>query len=77
MARSYKLENFFFFVGNGSLDKRLNDEIKIYDDIVIGDFLDTYENLPTKTKFVYKIAVEHCNEQVNSYYMIDSDVILG
>ena len=77
MARSEKLDNFYFFVGNGTPDARLNDEIKFYDDIVVGDFQDTYENLPTKTKFVYKVAVDQCHEEVNSYYMIDSDVIVG
>ena len=51
--------------------------MKQYDDIVVGHFEDNYENLPTKTKFVYKTAVDLCHSEVDSYYMIDSDVLLG
>ena len=80
MGRHDRLNNFFFFIGTGrvdSFDAALADEIATYDDIVVGSFEDTYENLPTKTKLVYKIAVEQCDERVDSYYMIDSDVLLG
>ena len=80
MGRSDQLNNFFFFVGTGrvdSFDAALADEMDKYDDVVVGNFEDTYENLPTKTKFVYKTATEQCDPEINSYYMIDSDVLLG
>ena len=41
----------FFLVGSSSTenDTVLLNEQKIFDDIVIGDFEDTYHNLPYKT----------------------------
>ena len=72
-----KLNNFFFFVGDGPPNAQLAWEMKQFDDIIVGHFEDNYENLPTKTKFVYKTAVNLCHSEVDSYYMVDSDVLLG
>ena len=38
-------------------------EAKQYNDIVVGDFLDTYENLPIKTNLGYQFFSDFCEER--------------
>ena len=48
----------FFVIGLSGND--LANEIKRYDDIIIGDFEDTYENLALKTMLGYQFSIDHC-----------------
>ena len=65
---SSSLNNFAFLIGTQSGTGRkiqrennlLQMEMAEYDDIILADFHDTYENLPLKTKSMYKFAVEYC-----------------
>ena len=38
----------------------LANEIKLNDDIIIGDFEDTYENLAFKTLLGYQFSIHYC-----------------
>ena len=49
----------FFVVGLSGTD--LTNEINRYDDIIIGDFEDNYENLALKTMLGYQYSVNHCS----------------
>ena len=48
----------FFVIGLSEID--LMDEIKLYDDIIIGEFKDTYENLALKTLLGYQFSIHYC-----------------
>ena len=48
----------FFVIGLSEID--LTNEIKLYDDIIIGDFKDTYENLALKTLLGYQFSIHYC-----------------
>ena len=48
----------FFVIGLSETE--LENEIKLYDDIIIGDFEDTYENLALKTMLGYQFSIDHC-----------------
>ena len=49
----------FFVIGLSETD--LTNEINRYDDIIIGDFEDNYENLALKTMLGYQYSVNHCS----------------
>ena len=76
-AKEAILGNFLFLLGTGrakkTTDARIRNEILEYNDIIIADFEDTYENLPTKTKAILKFAAVYCSNSMNNYYIIDSD----
>ena len=62
---SSALSNFAFFIGTATQNIQhennlLQMEMKEYDDIIVADFHDTYENLPLKTKSMYKFANDYC-----------------
>ena len=57
-------------------DDDLQAEIAKHDDLVIGDFLDTYENLPVKTFLGYKFLAEQCNGQYDYVTFTDDDALL-
>ena len=65
---SSSLNNFAFLIGiqSGSSQNMqrennlLQMEMTEYDDIILADFHDTYENLPLKTKSMYKFAADYC-----------------
>ena len=44
-----------------------------YPDFVVGDFLDTYDNLILKTKTAYEYFEKYCNE-ANNFLLIDDDI---
>lgn len=48
----------FFVIGLSETD--LANEIELYDDIIIGDFEDTYENLALKTLLGYQFSIHYC-----------------
>ena len=48
----------FFVIGLSETD--LANEIKLNDDIIIGDFEDTYENLAFKTLLGYQFSIHYC-----------------
>ena len=62
------LSNFAFLIGTSTGknknaqrdDNLLRMEMQEYDDIIVADFFDTYENLPLKTKSMYKFAADYC-----------------
>ena len=51
-------EKMFFVIGLSETD--LANEIKLNDDIIIGDFEDTYENLAFKTLLGYQFSIHYC-----------------
>ena len=64
------IKNYFFMLGtdhygeaftNGSV---LDYERQLYDDIIVADFEDTYDNLPSKTLSMYHFAVKYCTENI-------------
>ena len=57
-------------------DENIQNEIKDYDDLIIGDFLDTYENLPIKTFLGYKFLGEKCRGKYDFVTFTDDDAIL-
>ena len=62
---SSALSNFAFLIGTATQNIQhennlLKMEMKEYDDIIVADFHDTYENLPLKTKSMYKFANDYC-----------------
>ena len=65
------LSNFAFLIGTSTGtnqnaqrdDNLLKMEINEYDDIILADFFDTYENLPLKTKSMYKFAADYCSKE--------------
>ena len=65
---SPSLSNFAFLVGTSTGtnkntqrdDNLLRMEMQEYNDIILADFFDTYENLPLKTKSMYKFATDYC-----------------
>lgn len=58
-------KNYYFILGtdqNGfAFDHKsgLGLEVDLYDDIVVADFIDTYNNLPLKTRSMYEFAKNH------------------
>jgi len=58
-------KNYYFILGtdqNGfAFDHKsgLGLEVNLYDDIVVADFIDTYNNLPLKTRSMYEFAKNH------------------
>ena len=54
----------------------LNLEKMIYDDMVVADFIDTYDNLPFKTRSIYHFAEKFCSKNFKFFYFHDSDTIL-
>jgi hypothetical protein len=54
----------------------LENESKVFDDIIVEDFVDTYSNLTIKTAFAMKHFMRHFNN--SKYFMkIDDDVFLN
>ena len=48
-----------------------------YDDMVVADFIDTYDNLPFKTRSIYYFAEKFCSAKFKFFYFHDSDTILN
>ena len=77
------VKNYFFVLGtdsNGEAignQKWLQDEIDTYKDIIIGDFIDTYNNLPLKTKSIYQFARWHCSKMLQYFFFHDSDTLVN
>ena len=64
------IKNYYFMLGtdhNGEAfinESALDYERQLYDDIIVADFEDTYNNLPTKTRSMYHFAVKYCSEDI-------------
>ena len=56
--------------------KGIQEEIQKYDDLVIGEFLDTYDNLPIKTFLGYKFLSEKCSGKYDYVTFTDDDSLL-
>ena len=63
----------YFVIGLGSDD--IQDEIDTHGDLIEGDFLDTYENLPLKTMLGYQFAVHNC-ANVDLFFYQDDDIFM-
>lgn len=51
-------------------------EWQTFDDIIIGDFYDTYENLPLKTYLGYQFYTDHCQNHAGLVQFIDDDTFV-
>ena len=56
--KSYLAQNqaYKFIIGTGKIDKNLDKEIDKNNDFIVGNFVDSYENLALKTYFGYKFV---------------------
>ena len=72
------IRNYAFFIGtDGSGNpgsQYIDEETSLYDDFVIADFADTYNQLPLKTKSMYEFAV-NCSDDIEMFFFHDSDAI--
>ena len=77
-AENKPVRNYAFFIGTDGSGKSgsqlINEEISLYDDFVIAEFVDTYNQLPSKTKSMYAFAV-NCPEDIEMFFFHDSDAI--
>ena len=76
-SSSYQL---YFLIGNSSrefhfTDPKIQEEMKTYNDLVIGAFEDNYENLPVKTFLGYKFLNEKCSYEYATF--TDDDCMLN
>ena len=76
-SSSYQL---YFLIGNSTADfdyrnPKIQEEIKTYNDLVIGAFEDNYENLPVKTFLGYKFLNEKCSYEYATF--TDDDCMLN
>ena len=68
----------FIFVSTANLPTPgLEYERVEYDDMVVADFIDTYDNLPFKTRSIYHFAEKFCSAEFKFFYFHDSDTILN
>ena len=63
----------YFVIGLGSDD--IKNEIDSHGDLIEGDFIDTYENLPLKTMLGYQFAVHNC-ANVDLFFYQDDDIFM-
>lgn len=71
--------NIFFLLGTGdTLNDEINLEARKYDDLIIGDFVDTYENLPLKTFLGFQFFAGFCygNKKIINFHDSDAFVLL-
>ena len=65
-----KNKNYFFMLGTNKdgnafeTGSGLDYERMLYDDIVVGDFIDTYDNLPYKTRSIYHFIRQYCTDEL-------------
>ena len=62
--------SYFFLLGKSE------EQLENYPDFVVGDFLDTYDNLILKTKTAYEYFEKYCKE-ANNFLLIDDDVVFN
>ena len=65
----------YFVLGQGDKSEEIELEIEEFGDIIVGAFLDTYENLPLKTMLGYQFAADHCTN-VNFFFYQDDDIFM-
>ena len=66
-----------FLLGSGeTLRRELTSESEKYDDLIIGDFIDNYENLPIKTYLGFQYFSEFCYPQKKIVIFQDSDAFV-
>ena len=80
-AKMKKKEDFsydlFFLLGSGeTLREELTAEGEEHDDLIIGDFVDNYENLPLKTFLGFQFFAEFCYPQKKIVIFHDSDAFV-
>ncbi|VDP94438.1 unnamed protein product [Trichobilharzia regenti] len=56
--------------------KKLENESKVYQDMLIGSFYDTYFNLTLKLMSTYRWAATFCDQKTPLYIFIDDDYVL-
>ena len=72
-----------FLLGRGtseeddSIQATIDAEIAKHDDIIIGQFEDTYDNLPLKTLTGYTYLAERCSEHVEWIMFHDDDALIN
>lgn len=73
-----------FLLGKGQktedadISKAINEEIEEHGDIVLGEFVDSYDNLPHKTMTGYTYFAKQCHRPDKKQYVmfIDDDVLM-
>ena len=54
-------------------EKKLKNELKIYDDFIVGDFVDSYKNLTLKTLTSYTYFADHCDSSTTKWIVMKDD----
>ena len=66
-----------FLLGSGdTLREELTFEAETFDDLIIGDFIDNYDNLPLKTFLGFQFYAEFCHPQKKIVIFHDSDAFV-
>jgi hypothetical protein len=70
-----------FLVGRNDNEEKWLDDVKReavkFDDIILDDFIDSYENLTVKTGFAMKNFIRYFNDSSRYFMKIDEDVTLN
>ena len=61
---------------NALADKNIIREVENYEDLVLGDFEDNYENLPIKTRLGYQFLYDRCRNKFEFVTFTDDDAFL-
>ena len=52
---------------------KLNEEMRIYDDFIVGDFVDSYRNLTLKTLTSYTYFATYCDANQTQWVVLNDD----
>ena len=58
---------------NPSDKSLLEEEMKLHQDFIIGDFIDSYRNLTLKTLTSYTYFTQHCNSNETKWIVLNDD----
>ena len=61
---------------NALADKFIIQEVEEFDDLILGNFEDNYENLPIKTRLGYQFLHDRCKDKFDYVSFTDDDAFL-